>query len=472
MLYFSAFLRTCKIWKKLKLEYIKNKKNKNIDKKIKLVNDYYKWQQTFNNHPKVLRYIILKNMYGYNKQKSKIFNTIYLDRYNYSLNEYLGIENEKKDLKKEEKPKKIFSTPIPGKDPILLNPTEDDLVEARFLDKMFLITDQLNDTVDKAEKWNFLLDDHLSEKLNKLKTSTLWKKSRKIIANYLDKHYMLTLEVMYNREYLRNKQIYLHYRKSREYPTLFLPLKSTLFLSNVERTKLFNKLISENINNITDETILRYRRRNIYVSLLSPKLGNQKFYYPLCESTEEYMNYNMYWDINSLYYKFIGFLIRSGKKEKAEYILNNSLSFIKDLISCNPLLLFMRSIYNSQFLFEFSKQKRRNKTLLIPRIVPLSKRVRIAMRLLAKNVRSNVILRKMKKMKKYKMNTSYILSNIFFSYFFKIGEIREELKMNIKNAFKQKYLLKKNTKTNTAFKGSRLLKFLGFRKINGYYISK
>jgi ribosomal protein S7 len=45
-----------------------------------------------------------------------------------------------------------------------------------------------------------------------------------------------------------------------------------------------------------------------------------------------------------LYFKFIGFLIREGKRNKAEKILNNSFFFIKEFVFGNPVFFFF-SIY-------------------------------------------------------------------------------------------------------------------------------
>ena len=211
-----------------------------------------------------------------------------------------------------------------------------------------------------------------------------------------------------------------------------------------------------------------YRKKNIHVQLMTSRMKGL-FYYPASNLQDIKFNYYTYWDINCLYYKFVGLLIRHGKRHKAEEILNNSFVFIKNLSLCNPLYIFMKALYNGQTFFEFTKQKKQTKSLLIPRYTPLNKRIKISMRLIANNIRNNNILRKVKKAKKYNVNTSFLLSNILISYFFKVGKVKNDLVTNVTNAYKQKHLLKKNAGT---FVYNRLLKFLAFRKIRGYHISK
>ena len=107
-----------------------------------------------------------------------------------------------------------------------------------------------------------------------------------------------------------------------------------------------------------------YRKKNIHVQLMTSRIKGL-FYYPAFNLQDIKFNYYTYWDINCLYYKFVGLLIKHGKRHKAEDILNNSFIFIKNLSLCNPLYIFMKALYNGQTFFEFTKQKKQTKSLLI-----------------------------------------------------------------------------------------------------------
>lgn len=263
------------------------------------------------------------------------------------------------------------------------------------------------------------------------------------------------IEINLSKQYKFLKSVFTSYKSNNnKFPILHVPY---LQESNFSKTQTIN-----------NATILMYRKRNIHVQLLHSKVQGL-FYYPNSNLTDLKFNYYTYWDMNCLYFKFVGLLIRHGKRHKAEALLNNSFLFIKNLSLCNPLYIFMKAIYNGQTFFEFTKQKKQTKSLLIPRYTPLNKRIKISMRLISNNIRNNDLLRKVKKSKKYNVNTSFLLSNILISYFFKVGKIRNDLVNNVTNAYKQKHLLKKNAST---FVYNRLLKFLAFRKIRGYHISK
>lgn len=258
-----------------------------------------------------------------------------------------------------------------------------------------------------------------------------------------------------NKQYNFLKSLFTSYKSNNnKFPTLYVP-----YLRDLRTCTIMN---------INNSTISMYRKKNIHVQLINSSVKGL-FYYPNSNLKSSKFNYYSYWDVNCLYYKFAGLLIRDGKRHKAEEILNNSFIFIKNLSLCNPLYIFMKALYNGQTFFEFTKQKKQTKSLLIPRYTPLNKRIKISMRLISNNIRNNNILRKVKKSKKYNVNTSFLLSNIFISYFFKVGKVKNDLVNNVTNAYKQKHLLKKNVST---FVYNRLLKFLAFRKIRGYHISK
>lgn len=292
-----------------------------------------------------------------------------------------------------------------------------------------------------------------------------------------NKFFMDLLNGLLNYSELRNFDIENLYKSKNKFERLFsnrFKILKIMYNNYKLNTKFpikylyFSKFKKQTSNNISNNTILCYRKKNIYVKLLIPRINNL-LYYPSSYFFDVKYNYYTYWDINCLYYKFLGFLIQHGKRHKAESILSNSFSFLKNLSLCNPLYLFMKAIYNGQTFFEFTKQKKQTKSILIPRFAPLNKRVRISMRLITQNIRDHDNLRKMKKLKKYKVSTSYLLSNILISYFFKIGKVKTDLKTNVTSAFKQKHLLRKNV---GIFVYNRLLKFLAFRKIRGYHISK
>lgn len=210
---------------------------------------------------------------------------------------------------------------------------------------------------------------------------------------------------------------------------------------------------------------------NIFVNIHSLNLDIKNLEYAI-QPHEKKKFFYVYWNLNSIYLKFIGFIIRDGKRSKAEFLLNESLFLVKELICGNPLFFFIKSIYNGQSIFEFSKQKRQNKTLLIPRITPHKKRINISIRSITKNIKNSELLRRLKKLnKKNKINTSYVLYNLFISHFFLKGEIRKELISNVKDAFKQKHFLRKGiSKFNklSHILSSRLVKFLGVKKLRGY----
>lgn len=263
-------------------------------------------------------------------------------------------------------------------------------------------------------------------------------------------------EIHLSKQYNFLKSLFTSYKSNSKFPVLYVA-----HLNNHRNQSKLGVQIDNNI-------ISMYRKRNIHVQLIAPTIKGL-FYYPNINLQDNKFNYYMYWDINCLYYKFVGLLIKHGKRHKAESILNDSFLFIKNLSLCNPLYIFMKALYNGQTFFEFTKQKKRTKSLLIPRYTPLNKRIKISMRSIAQNIRSSDVLRKTMKAKKYKVNTSYLLSNVFLSYFFKIGKVKNDLITNVTNAYKQKHLLKKKS---GAFVYNRLLKFLAFRKIRGYHISK
>lgn len=262
-------------------------------------------------------------------------------------------------------------------------------------------------------------------------------------------------EIHLSKQYNFLKSLFTSYKSNNKFPVLYVTHL------NSSRESQLGSQISRNL-------ISMYRKKNIHVQLIAPSMKGL-FYYPNVNLQDNKFNYYMYWDINCLYYKFIGLLIKHGKRHKAESILNDSFLFIKNLSLCNPLYIFMKALYNGQTFFEFTKQKKQTKSLLIPRYTPLNKRIKISMRSIAQNIRSSDALRKTMKAKKHKVNTSYLLSNVFISYFLKIGKVKNDLVTNVTNAYKQKHLLKKNSGT---FVYNRLLKFLAFRKIRGYHISK
>ncbi len=283
------------------------------------------------------------------------------------------------------------------------------------------------------------------------------------LLNYSESHSLniehpsdFSAEIHLSKQYNFLKSLFTSYKASNKFPVQYVS-----HLNSFNSTKKLGAKIDKHI-------ISMYRKKNIHVQLIAPTVKGL-FYYPNINLHDNKFNYYMYWDINCLYYKFIGLLIKHGKRHKAEFILNDSFSFIKNLSLCNPLYIFMKALYNGQTFFEFTKQKKQTKSLLIPRYTPLNKRIKISMRTIAQNIRSGDVLRKTMKAKKYKVNTSYLLSNIFISYFFKIGKVKNDLITNVTNAYKQKHLLKKNSGT---FVYNRLLKFLAFRKIRGYHISK
>jgi len=283
------------------------------------------------------------------------------------------------------------------------------------------------------------------------------------LLNYSESHNFdieqpsnVSAELHLSKQYKFFKSLFTSYKSNNKFPILYIPHLS----NSITKSQLGNQ-INKNV-------ISMYRKKNIHVQLIAPSMKGL-FYYPNINLQDNKFNYYMYWDINCLYYKFIGLLIRHGKRHKAEYILNNSFLFIKNLSLCNPLYIFMKALYNGQTFFEFTKQKKQTKSLLIPRYTPLNKRIKISMRSIAQNIRNSDTLRKVMKSKKHKVNTSYLLSNILISYFFKIGKVKNDLITNVTNAYKQKHLLKKNAGT---FVYNRLLKFLAFRKIRGYHISK
>lgn len=283
------------------------------------------------------------------------------------------------------------------------------------------------------------------------------------LLNYSESHHFdieqpsnVSAEMHLSNQYKFFKSLFTSYKSNNKFPVLYMPH------FNNSKTK------SQLGNQINKNVITMYRKKNIHVQLIAPSMKGL-FYYPNMNLQDNKFNYYMYWDINCLYYKFIGLLIKHGKRHKAEHILNNSFSFIKNLSLCNPLYIFMKALYNGQTFFEFTKQKKQTKSLLIPRYTPLNKRIKISMRSIAQNIRNSDTLRKVMKAKKHKVNTSYLLSNILISYFFKIGKVKNDLITNVTNAYKQKHLLKKNAGT---FVYNRLLKFLAFRKIRGYHISK
>jgi ribosomal protein S7 len=213
--------------------------------------------------------------------------------------------------------------------------------------------------------------------------------------------------------------------------------------------------------------ISKFRTKNIFIRIVN--------YYPKLFIGEipTYKNKDYiyaYWNLNSLYFKFIGFLIREGKRSKAEKIFNNTIFFIKEFISINPIFFFFQSIYNSQPLFEYIKHKKRYKTLTVPRITPYHKRLNLSMRSISKNIRNSELLRKFKNAKsKNKTNSSYLLYNLFVSSFFIKGKIKKELKDNLENAFTKRHLFRKGSLSNKNFKYNKLLKFMSFRKIRGYH---
>jgi len=117
-------------------------------------------------------------------------------------------------------------------------------------------------------------------------------------------------------------------------------------------------------------------------------------------------------------------------------------------------------------MFEYIKHKKKFKTFVFPRITPLNKRLSLSMRNIAKNIRSKELLRKLKK--NNKVDSSFLLYNLFVSYFFIKGKIKKDLKENLENAFQKRRFFKKGTRKND-FKYNKLLKFMSFRKMRGYH---
>jgi ribosomal protein S7 len=295
--------------------------------------------------------------------------------------------------------------------------------------------------------------------------------------------------VHYNRK--KAKQIY-YLKEKKELLKSYIGYINIILKKYVKTSKLpiFENSIKESLNGLTTQKKIeeinilslkqkrmarrlkilaqKMRTKNIMVNIIFTNIKIKSLDYAISPSDKIKLFHN-YWNLNSVYLKFIGFILKNGKRSKAELILNKSLYLIKELIFCNPLFFFIKSVYNSQSIFEFSKQKKQNRTLLIPRITPYNKRVNLAIRSITKNIRNNEMLRRIKKLnKKNQVNTSYILYNILISHFFIKGEIRKELISNVKNAFKQKQFLRKGMKSNR-FSFNRLLKYLSFKKLRGYH---
>lgn len=233
--------------------------------------------------------------------------------------------------------------------------------------------------------------------------------------------------------------------------------------SYINNKKIYNNNLNNFINNC--------RKNNIFISVVFYYPKNIRYKLSYHRTNKDYIY--AYWNVNSLYFKFTGFLIREGKKNKAEIIFDNSLVLIKELISNNPIFFFFKSIYNNQPLFESLKIRKRHNTFTNIRITPFHKRLNLSMRQIANNIRNSDLLRKFKNTNKQKINNSYILYYLLTSSFFIRGKVKKTITQNIENAYSKRYSFRKgNTNTNNnGFKYNRLLKFLSFKKMRGYHFT-
>lgn len=250
--------------------------------------------------------------------------------------------------------------------------------------------------------------------------------------------------------------------------------KISIYSPNIHRYNEDYNYVSELYNNYINDIkfsyslIKRFRKKNIYINIVYFHIPKKiVMNYNPSQKNMKYLN--IYWNKSSFYNKLIGFLIKHGKKIKAELIINNSFNLIKELIFCNPLLFLYKCIYNSIPLFIFDLRKKKNYSLSIPKIIPYEKRINIAIRKITKEVRDSTLSRNLRKINKYKVKSIDLLYNSLISHFFIKGKIKKELLLNIKNAFINKHLFKNNSeKVSKNYNFNKLFKYSSFKKIKKY----
>jgi ribosomal protein S7 len=438
------------VWKQWKEWKRKNRMNlKKKNKKKRFYSNYFFFHRTIKRYNEILK-IRIDNSYhflNFSNFEENFFNRLYLRRnyFKFLKRSSKYSREAKKKIKELKKVNKLYS-------PVFI-----DKKNTKLIFKLGGYLNFFNDRLAffKKRKKKRVFQVRYRPKKEKVKRISYLKGKKELLKSYIGYVNIIL------RKYVKTNK---------------LPIFEDSIKDNINGITAKKKL--DNINLLLkNQKILKIRmkklakkmrRKNIITRIIFSNIKMKSLDYPITIKDKVKLFYN-YWNMNSLYLKFIGFILKNGKRSKAELILNKSLFLIKELILCNPLFFFTKSIYNSQSIFEFSKQKRQNRTLLIPRITPYKKRINLAIRTITKNIRNNEMLRRIKKLnKKNKVNTSYILYNILISHFFFKGEIKKELILNVKNAFKQKQFLRKGIKSNN-FSFNRLLKYLSFKKLRGYH---
>jgi ribosomal protein S7 len=313
------------------------------------------------------------------------------------------------------------------------------------------------------------------EKINKKKIKNKYHRPFILYSKHINSKLFSILKYQKN-FFLKKKNFFNRYYKY--YFNIMNQYRINNYLSiNIPKARQYDKnnnynLVKELYNYYIDKIksvyffIKRFRKKNIYINIIYFYIPKKKIinYNP---SYKNIKYLNIYWNKNSFYNKLIGFLIKHGKRIKAELIINNSFNLIKELIYCNPILFLYKCIYNSIPLFIFDVKKKKNVSLFIPKIIPYEKRINIALRKISKEIRNSVLSRNLKKTNK--LNSSELLYNSLISHFFLKGKIKKELLLNIKNAFINKHLFKTNSdKILNNYNLNKLFKYSSFKKIKRY----
>lgn len=86
--------------------------------------------------------------------------------------------------------------------------------------------------------------------------------------------------------------------------------------------------------------------------------------------------------------KFINYIMKNGKKDKAQNIMYFSLNIISLKIKKNPLIILKKVLKNIQYLFELKKRKIGGAIYLIPMKINIKRSIMHSIKNLIKNAKN------------------------------------------------------------------------------------
>ena len=163
---------------------------------------------------------------------------------------------------------------------------------------------------------------------------------------------------------------------------------------------------------------------NVFISWLSSCLYRENY------SVQSYNFFDLFFK-SSVFEKIINFILKKGKREKAENLFFRVLLKVKRRLNVNPFYFFMVVLHNIYYLFDLKKVRAYGKMQTIPVLISFKESFFLSMRLLFSNVRS----------KKNYLSFEDKLFEILLNCFRKDGSIYDQYRSYVKLCKSNQFLL-------------------------------